>query len=77
LTRAEGRQRAAAGLQRFLKDKDLLLARGMLAEATVALAPPRLPNPGTVYPSEREIVSRAVPGKARAVTLFSLGLPWR
>jgi hypothetical protein len=50
----EGRDWAAAGLKRFAKEKELLLVRGMLGEATVALASLRVPTTAGLNPLERE-----------------------
>jgi len=52
----EGRQWAATGLKKFPKDKELLLARGVVDEATVALAYLRPPNTATLNPFDRERV---------------------
>jgi len=56
----EGLRWTAAGLKKFAKDKELLLARGMLDEASVTLAPLRAPNAAALYPSEQEMVHDAM-----------------
>jgi hypothetical protein len=55
----EGRLWAGGGLKRFAKDKELLLARGLLADAMVAVAPLYRPSPvsttGTAWDRLREL----------------------
>jgi tetratricopeptide (TPR) repeat protein len=62
----EGRQWAATGLKKFPKDKELLLARGVVDEAAVALTSPTPPNTATLNPFDRERV-RELEMEARAV----------
>jgi len=48
----EGRRWAMAGLKRFARDKDLLLARGLLAEAIATITDLRAPAAASATPRE-------------------------
>jgi hypothetical protein len=48
----EGRRWAMAGLKRFAKDKELLLARGLLAEAIATITQLRAPAAASATPGE-------------------------
>jgi tetratricopeptide (TPR) repeat protein len=52
----EGRQWTASGLKRFARDKELLLTRGLLAEAAVTVAQLRAPALAGVTPRELEFL---------------------
>jgi cytochrome c-type biogenesis protein CcmH/NrfG len=52
----EGRQWTQSGLKRFAKDKELLLARGLLAEAVATIARLRAPAAAGVTPGELELM---------------------
>ena len=68
----EGRQWVAAGLKRFGKDKELLLVRGVLAEALAAVSDIRRPSPGALTPRELaeqrelQVATHALLGEAAA-----------
>ena len=52
----EGRQWTSSGLKRFPKDKELLLARGLLAEALATVARLRQPSAAAVTPRELDLL---------------------
>jgi tetratricopeptide (TPR) repeat protein len=52
----EGRQWASSGLKRFARDKELLLARGLLAEAIATITKLRAPAASSVTPRELDLL---------------------